>query len=122
MILKGGNYLHPSGLLRGEVAIDVLRRIRIPIILFGAGVQAGCVPSPRRVTSFGRRSFAAVTMAAMPEPGRLGLISMDERVRSLRSSFSVPAVARVDHLRCRPTPPTPDDAAQRGLVFVRRDL
>lgn len=41
VILKGGNYLHPAGLLRRAVGIDVLRKIKVPIIMFGAGVQAG---------------------------------------------------------------------------------
>jgi hypothetical protein len=41
LILKGGNYLHPGGLLRRAVGMSVLRRIKVPIVMFGAGVQAG---------------------------------------------------------------------------------
>jgi polysaccharide pyruvyl transferase WcaK-like protein len=41
VILKGGNYLHPNGLLTQFVGLDLLRRLTIPIVMFGAGVQAG---------------------------------------------------------------------------------
>jgi Polysaccharide pyruvyl transferase len=41
VILKGGNYLHPGGLLRKAVGLDVFRKLEIPLIMFGSGVQAG---------------------------------------------------------------------------------
>lgn len=41
VVLKGGNYLHPNGLLRRFVGLEMLERLTIPIVMFGAGVQAG---------------------------------------------------------------------------------
>jgi hypothetical protein len=41
VILKGGNYLHPGGLLRRAIGLDVFHKLKIPIIMFGSGVQAG---------------------------------------------------------------------------------
>ena len=41
VILKGGNYLHRNGLLRSEIGREVLAKFKIPIIMFGSGVQAG---------------------------------------------------------------------------------
>jgi len=40
MVLKGGNYIQSDWLTR-EFGIELFRKIRIPIILFGVGVQAG---------------------------------------------------------------------------------
>jgi hypothetical protein len=40
MVLKGGNYIQPDWLSR-NFGIDLFRKIKIPIILFGVGVQAG---------------------------------------------------------------------------------
>lgn len=40
VVLKGGNYIQADWLTR-EFGIDLFRKIRIPIILFGVGVQAG---------------------------------------------------------------------------------
>jgi hypothetical protein len=40
MVLKGGNYIQADWLTR-EFGIELFRKIKIPIILFGAGLQAG---------------------------------------------------------------------------------
>jgi polysaccharide pyruvyl transferase WcaK-like protein len=40
LVLKGGNYLQPRW-LSDTFGIDIFRKIRIPIILFGVGVQSG---------------------------------------------------------------------------------
>jgi Polysaccharide pyruvyl transferase len=40
MVLKGGNYIQSDWLTR-EFGMDLFRKIKIPIILFGVGVQAG---------------------------------------------------------------------------------
>ncbi|MCU1363887.1 MAG: hypothetical protein JWM55_1715 [Acidimicrobiaceae bacterium] len=40
MVLKGGNYIQPDWLSR-NFGIDLFRKIKIPIILFGVGLQAG---------------------------------------------------------------------------------
>ncbi len=47
VILKGGNYLHRNGLLRTHVGRELLSRFRIPIIMFGSGVQAPPGEMPR---------------------------------------------------------------------------
>jgi hypothetical protein len=39
LVLKGGNYIQSSWLTR-EFGIDLFRKIKIPIILFGVGIQA----------------------------------------------------------------------------------
>jgi len=40
VVLKGGNYIQADWLTR-EFGLELFRKIRIPIILFGVGVQAG---------------------------------------------------------------------------------
>ena len=40
LVLKGGNYIQPDWLSR-NFGIDLFRKIKIPIILFGVGLQAG---------------------------------------------------------------------------------
>lgn len=40
MVLKGGNYIQPDWLSR-TFGIELFRKIKIPIILFGVGLQAG---------------------------------------------------------------------------------
>jgi polysaccharide pyruvyl transferase WcaK-like protein len=41
LVLKGGNYIQPNWLTQ-QFGLDLFRKIKIPIVLFGAGLQATC--------------------------------------------------------------------------------
>src|SRR5262245_4416564 len=38
LVLKGGNYIQPNWLSR-EIGLNVFKKIKIPIVMFGAGLQ-----------------------------------------------------------------------------------